>query len=62
MDWDEPKPKSNVTIAVGDVLDLLSVDELNARISALRDEISRVEREISKKQSHQSQADSVFKS
>ncbi len=44
------------------LLDSLGVEELRAYIGELRDEIARVETDISRKQSHRSVADSFFKS
>ncbi len=43
------------------VLDALSVEELHQYIQELRDEISRVEADISRKNSHRSAADAFFK-
>jgi uncharacterized small protein (DUF1192 family) len=41
-------------------LDMLSIDELEARIAALKDEIARCEAMIDSKKGHKSAADSVF--
>ncbi len=41
-------------------LDTLGVDELRAYIGELRDEISRVEADIGRKQGHRSAAEAVF--
>ncbi|HUC63161.1 MAG TPA: DUF1192 domain-containing protein [Alphaproteobacteria bacterium] len=48
----KPKPKS---------LDPLSVDELNAYIAELEDEIARVKAEIGRKQAHLNAAAAFFK-
>ncbi len=61
MDWDEPISGSNQPMALGEVLDRLSLEELRSRIEALNNEISRVQAEIEKRQSHQAQVDQFFK-
>jgi uncharacterized small protein (DUF1192 family) len=43
------------------VLDSLSVEELHDYIQELRNEIARVEADITRKQSHRSAADAFFK-
>lgn len=43
-------------------LDPLSIDELEDYIDALKDEIKRVENEITKKKAHKDAASSIFKS
>ena len=58
-DHDPPKPKKDITL--GEDLRTLSVAELEARISALRDEIKRVERELEAKKAHEAAAASLFK-
>ena len=42
-------------------LELLSVDDLKARIAALKADIAACEAEIEKKQAHKSAADDIFK-
>ena len=42
-------------------LDLLGIDELNDYIGELREEIARVEADITRKQSHRSAADAFFR-
>ena len=42
-------------------LDPISIDELHARIAALKAEISRVEAHIERVQSHRSAAEELFK-
>lgn len=43
-------------------LDVMSLDELEDYITALKAEIERTEAEIAKKRDHMSSADSLFKS
>lgn len=62
MDWDEARPKPQATVAVGDKLEALSVDDLLARIAALRAEIERVETELSSKRARAAAAGALFKS
>lgn len=59
MDWDEPTKKPE-SVTVGDDLSNLGVAELEARITALRDEIDRVEAEAAKKRAQASAADALF--
>jgi uncharacterized small protein (DUF1192 family) len=42
-------------------LDMLGIDELQAYIDELRAEITRVEMDIARKQSHRSTADAFFR-
>lgn len=42
-------------------LDMLGIEELNAYIGELKAEITRVEADIARKQSHRSAADSFFR-
>jgi uncharacterized small protein (DUF1192 family) len=42
-------------------LDPMSIDELDARIAALRAEIARVEAHMSRAQTHRSAAEELFK-
>jgi uncharacterized small protein (DUF1192 family) len=61
MDIDEsPKPKH--LHVVGEVLDAISIAELQSRIAALTDEIRRIEAEIARKQTSRAAADAFFKS
>lgn len=57
---DEPVAPSAGQIIVGAPLDDLSIDELNARISALRGEIGRVEAMLESKQHGRAAAEAVF--
>lgn len=54
-------PKKKVTHEMGQDLALLSIDELTGRVALLKEEIARLEAEISKKRSSKSAADSFFK-
>jgi uncharacterized small protein (DUF1192 family) len=61
MDMDElPKPKH--IHVLGEVLDAVSIDELKLRVAALREEINRLESEITRKQGSKTAADAFFKS
>lgn len=61
MEIDNERPKATITVAVGDNLDDLSVEELELRIGDLQAEIARTEAEIANKKSTKSAAESVFK-
>lgn len=61
MDWDDLKPKPKPAIALGEPLAALSIAELEGRIAALRQEIARVEAEITGKREHESAAEALFK-
>lgn len=54
----EPRKPARMTRLV---LDNLSIDELNAYIGELREEIARVEADIARKRSHRSAADAFFR-
>jgi uncharacterized small protein (DUF1192 family) len=54
-------PKKKITHEMGQELALLSVDELNERVSLLKDEIARLEAEVKRKQASKSAADMFFK-
>lgn len=56
---DRPKPKP--AIVLGEDLALLSVDELEARIAALKAEIARVEQAVAAKRASRDQAAAVFR-
>lgn len=62
MDWDEARQPSKEEIVVGQSLERLSVDELQARVAALKSEISRVETELARKKAVGDAAAAVFKS
>jgi len=54
-------PKKKVAHEIGQELSLLSVGELAERIGLLKDEIMRLEAEVTRKQASQRAADSFFK-
>jgi uncharacterized small protein (DUF1192 family) len=54
-------PKKKVSHEIGQDLSLLSVDELAGRIALLKDEIARLEAEMTKKRASQTAADAFFK-
>ena len=54
-------PKKKISHEMGQDLALLSVDELAERIALLKDEIARLEAEMSRKQATKSAADMFFK-
>jgi uncharacterized small protein (DUF1192 family) len=61
MDPDErPKPKH--IHVLGENLEAISVAELRLRIEALKEEIARLEADISRKDASRSAADAFFKS
>ena len=59
--FDDDLPKKKVTHDIGQELTLLSVAELNERIALLREEITRLEADIGKKQSSRASADQFFR-
>ncbi|MEO1204975.1 MAG: DUF1192 domain-containing protein [Pseudomonadota bacterium] len=62
MDWDEPKHKRLEAIQPGDDLDAVSINELEERITAMRQEIARCEAAIAAKIAQRDAAASIFKS
>jgi len=54
-------PKKKITHELGQDLALLSVGELAERVRLLKDEVSRIEAEIARKQASKSAADMFFK-
>ena len=58
---DDDRPKKKITHEIGQDLALLSVKELTERIALLRDEIARLEADITRKQATRSAADQFFK-
>lgn len=58
---DDDRPKKKITHEIGQDLTLLSVGELNERIALMREEIARLEADVTKKQSSRSAADLFFK-
>lgn len=61
MDIDDDRPIKKPVHEIGMVLDTLSVDELEERISLLMDEIERLKAAITRKKASRNAADSVFK-
>ena len=58
---EDDKPKKKVAHEIGQDLTLLSVEELGARVQLLRDEISRLEADMTQKRDSRSAADQFFK-
>jgi uncharacterized small protein (DUF1192 family) len=54
-------PKKKITHEMGQDLSLLSVSELSARINLLKEEIARLEAEMTRKNASKSAADLFFK-
>ena len=61
IDPEDYRPKKKSAHEIGQDLALLSVGELAERIKMLKDEIGRLEAEISRKRASQSAADAIFK-
>jgi len=59
--FDDDRPVKKVSHEIGADLSTLSVDELNARIALLREEIGRIEAEVASKSSSRSSAESLFR-
>lgn len=60
MDEDD-RPKKKVAHEIGQDLTLLSVEELSARVALLKDEIARLEADMTKKRATRAAADQFFK-
>ena len=58
---DDDRPKKKIVHEIGQELALISVAELQDRILLLREEISRLEADIGRKQASRSTADQFFK-
>jgi uncharacterized small protein (DUF1192 family) len=58
---DDDRPKKKIVHEIGQELALLSVKELQERIVILKEEVARLEADISRKQSSRSAADQFFK-
>jgi len=58
---DDDKPKKKVSHEVGQDLTLLSVDELAARVTLLKEEIARLEADMTQKRAKRAAADQFFK-
>ena len=59
--FDESRKKKTVQHEIGEELSALSLDELDARIALLKNEIHRLEDEKTKKSGLKSAADHFFK-
>lgn len=59
--FDDDKPLKKTSHEIGADLSAISVDELNKRVILLRDEIARIEAEITAKSSSRNVAESLFK-
>ena len=60
-DDEDDRPKKKITHEIGQELALLSVKELQERITLLREEIARLEASIAGKQASRNVADQFFK-
>jgi uncharacterized small protein (DUF1192 family) len=58
---DEDRPKKKIIHEIGQELALLSVKELEERITLLKEEIARLEAAIARKQASRNVADQFFK-
>jgi uncharacterized small protein (DUF1192 family) len=58
---EDDRPKKKIVHEIGQDLTLLSVRELTERIALLKEEITRLEADIAKKQASRSAADQFFK-
>ena len=58
---DEDRPKKKLAHEIGQDLTLLSVEELAARVQLLRDEIQRLETDMTQKRASRAAADQFFK-
>jgi uncharacterized small protein (DUF1192 family) len=59
--FDDDQPKKKTAHEIGSDLSLLSVDELDARIALLREEITRLEAERARKSASRSAAEGLFR-
>lgn len=58
---DEDRPKKKVAHEIGQELSLLSVEELQARVQLMQDEIKRLEADMTQKRAKRAAADQFFK-
>jgi len=58
---EDDRPKKKLVHEIGQELALLSVEEINDRISLLNDEITRLQDALAKKRASRSAADQFFK-
>lgn len=59
--FEEDRPVKKASHEIGADLSALSVDELRARISLLREEVGRIEAEVASKSSSRNTAESLFR-
>ncbi len=60
--FEDDRPKKSAVHEIGSDLSLLSVDELQTRVAALREEIARLEAEAARKASGRKAAEGLFRS
>ncbi len=58
---EDDRPKKKIAHEIGQDLTLLSAGELTERIGLLKDEIARLEADMTRKRTMKSAADSIFK-
>lgn len=58
---DDDRPKKKISHEIGQDLALLSVEELSERVALLKDEITRLEANMTKKRTSRTTADQFFK-
>ena len=58
---DDDRPKKKIAHEVGQDLSLLSVEELQARVQLMQDEIKRLEADMAQKRAKRAAADHFFK-
>jgi uncharacterized small protein (DUF1192 family) len=58
---DDDRPKKKIVHEIGQDLSLLSVEELGARVQLLKDEIARLEADMTGKRATRAAADQFFK-
>ena len=58
---EDDRPKKKIVHEIGQELALLSVKELHERIALLREEVARLEADISRKETSRNAADQFFK-
>ena len=59
--FEEEQEKKPVTHEIGSDLSMISVDELESRVALLREEIKRLEAEMSSKHDSKDAAESLFR-
>ncbi len=61
MDFEDDRPKPKLAHVIGEMLDAISLEELEQRIAILDQEIGRIRAEIVRKTSSKSAADAFFR-